>query len=123
MRKQFAPGTKVMIAIGGWGDTKGFSEAARTVEGRKNWAANVAAMVKEMGADGEFYVTFIYISLFSFCVYCYFSFYLWVLSVIMRVCWLQTELAEGSREPEGASRVYVLAGYFVLICSLLFILL
>ncbi|EDN06047.1 chitinase [Histoplasma capsulatum] len=52
VRKQFAPGTKVMIAIGGWGDTKGFSDAARTVEGRKNWAANVAAMVKEMGADG-----------------------------------------------------------------------
>ncbi|OJD11381.1 hypothetical protein AJ78_07842 [Emergomyces pasteurianus Ep9510] len=52
VRAQFAPGTKVMIAIGGWGDTKGFSEAARTEEGRKNWSANVAAMVKAMGADG-----------------------------------------------------------------------
>ncbi|OAX83982.1 hypothetical protein ACJ72_01645 [Emergomyces africanus] len=52
VRAQFAPGTKVMIAIGGWGDTKGFSEAARTEEGRKNWAVNVAAMVTAMGADG-----------------------------------------------------------------------
>ncbi|KAH3208272.1 hypothetical protein KXV77_000574, partial [Aspergillus fumigatus] len=29
-RKRFGPDTKVMIAIGGWGDTSGFSEGPRT---------------------------------------------------------------------------------------------
>lgn len=66
MRAQFAPDTKVMIAIGGWGDTKGFSEAARTEEGRKNWAGNVAEMVRAMGADGEF-IYYIYFFLRGFC--------------------------------------------------------
>ncbi|KAH7018493.1 chitinase 18-4 [Microdochium trichocladiopsis] len=51
-RAQFRDGVKVLIAIGGWGDTEGFSDAARTAEGQKRWAANVAAMVKDTGADG-----------------------------------------------------------------------
>lgn len=53
VRREFAPGTKVMVAIGGWGDTEGFSQAAKTVEGRKVFAGNVGKMVEAVGADGE----------------------------------------------------------------------
>ncbi|KAK1500695.1 glycosyl hydrolase family 18, partial [Colletotrichum tamarilloi] len=52
VRTQFMPGTKVMVAIGGWSDTKGFDTAARTPESRRKWAQNVADMVKATGADG-----------------------------------------------------------------------
>ncbi|KXJ86867.1 glycoside hydrolase superfamily [Microdochium bolleyi] len=51
-RTQFRDGVAVLIAIGGWGDTAGFSTAALTEESRKRWAANVAAMVEDTGADG-----------------------------------------------------------------------
>ena len=53
VRAKFAPGTAVMVAIGGWGDTQGFSEAARTKEGRRLFARNVGVMVDETGADGK----------------------------------------------------------------------
>ncbi|KAL6924287.1 hypothetical protein ACHAP8_002215 [Fusarium lateritium] len=43
---------KVMIAIGGWGDTQGFEEAAGTEFSRKRWARQVAAMVAATEADG-----------------------------------------------------------------------
>lgn len=52
-REQFAPGTKIMVAIGGWGDTAGFALGAATKEGRQNWARNVAAMIRDTGADGK----------------------------------------------------------------------
>lgn len=52
-RSQFLPGTKIMVAIGGWGDTAGFEEAAATVDSRERWARNVAAMVQMTGADGQ----------------------------------------------------------------------
>jgi GH18 family chitinase len=51
-RSQFAEGTKVMIAIGGWGDTEGFSEAAKSAEGKRLFARNVKAMIEFTGADG-----------------------------------------------------------------------
>ncbi|CRK38687.1 hypothetical protein BN1723_001342 [Verticillium longisporum] len=51
-RSQFLPGTKIMVAIGGWGDTAGFEEAAIDERSRKRWARNVAAMVEATGADG-----------------------------------------------------------------------
>ncbi|KAI1487379.1 glycoside hydrolase family 18 protein [Biscogniauxia mediterranea] len=51
-RAQLHPGTKVMVAIGGWGDTAGFDAAARTAESRAKFARNVAAMVHDTGADG-----------------------------------------------------------------------
>ncbi|KAH6645515.1 chitinase 18-4 [Truncatella angustata] len=51
-RAKFLPGTKVMVAIGGWGDTEGFSIAARTEQNRHRFAANVAAMIRGTGADG-----------------------------------------------------------------------
>ena len=52
VRSQFAAGTVVMIAIGGWGDTKGFSEAAATHDGRVLFARNVKSMLDHTGADG-----------------------------------------------------------------------
>ena len=51
-RSKFHQGTKIMVAIGGWGDTYGFSVAARTTSSRARFARNVAAMVEATGADG-----------------------------------------------------------------------
>lgn len=52
IRSRFANGTKVMIAIGGWGDTAGFSEGAKDEASRTLYARNVAAMLDGVGADG-----------------------------------------------------------------------
>ncbi|KAJ5220133.1 hypothetical protein N7468_009337 [Penicillium chermesinum] len=52
MRKRFSPNTKLMIAIGGWGDEAGFSAAAKDDAGRKRYAKNVAAMLDANGFDG-----------------------------------------------------------------------
>lgn len=53
VRSKFAPGTSIMVAIGGWGDTAGFSEAARTEGNRKLFSRNVKSMVDATGADGS----------------------------------------------------------------------
>jgi chitinase len=52
MRKRFGPDTKVMIAIGGWGDTAGFSDGAKDDASRKRFAKNVAAMLDANNFDG-----------------------------------------------------------------------
>jgi GH18 family chitinase len=52
VRSKFAEGTRIMIAIGGWGDT-GFSKASTTVNTRRLFAKNVKAMVDATGADGK----------------------------------------------------------------------
>lgn len=52
VRPQFAEGTIIQVAIGGWGDTDGFSTAAKTEESRKLFARNVKAMLDATGADG-----------------------------------------------------------------------
>lgn len=52
MRKRFGPDTKVMIAIGGWGDTAGFSDGAKDDTSRKRFAKNVAAMLDANNFDG-----------------------------------------------------------------------
>ncbi|KAL7944911.1 glycoside hydrolase family 18 protein [Trichoderma barbatum] len=52
VREQFKVNTKVMVAIGGWGDSKGFEEAAHDDSSRKRWARQVKAMVDLTGADG-----------------------------------------------------------------------
>ncbi|KAJ5565851.1 hypothetical protein N7535_007489 [Penicillium sp. DV-2018c] len=52
MRKRFSPDTKLMIAIGGWGDTEGFTQAAKTEASRQTYAKNVAAMLESTGFDG-----------------------------------------------------------------------
>ncbi|KAI1206966.1 glycoside hydrolase family 18 protein [Annulohypoxylon truncatum] len=51
-RSKFRPGTKMMVAIGGWGDSAGFDTAARTDENQARFARNIAAMVRDTGADG-----------------------------------------------------------------------
>ncbi|KAL1305429.1 hypothetical protein AAFC00_002313 [Neodothiora populina] len=51
-RQAFAEGTKIMIAIGGWGDTTGFEKAATNEKTRAIFAANVKAMIAATGADG-----------------------------------------------------------------------
>ena len=51
-RSQFQPGTAIMVAIGGWGDTHGFEVAARTESSRELFAENVRRMVEDTGADG-----------------------------------------------------------------------
>lgn len=54
VRSQFAKDTAILVAIGGWGDTEGFSKAAATEASRKLFAKNVKAMVDYTGADGSF---------------------------------------------------------------------
>lgn len=51
-RSQFDPQTKILVAIGGWGDSLGFEKAARNETSRIRWAAKVKAMVDATGADG-----------------------------------------------------------------------
>lgn len=51
-RQKFNANTKIMVAIGGWGDSAGFEEAARDDSSRKRWANQVKAMVDLTGADG-----------------------------------------------------------------------
>ncbi|BAE63426.1 hypothetical protein AFCA_010084 [Aspergillus flavus] len=52
MRKRFSSDTKLLVAIGGWGDTSGFSEGAKDEASRARYAKNVKAMVDEHGLDG-----------------------------------------------------------------------
>lgn len=52
VRQQFNPDTKIMVAIGGWGDSQGFEEAARDDASRKRWVGQVKAIVDLTGADG-----------------------------------------------------------------------
>ncbi|KAH8699247.1 glycoside hydrolase superfamily [Talaromyces proteolyticus] len=52
VRAKFPETTAVMIAIGGWGDTDGFSVAAASEKSRKLFALNVKAMLQRTGADG-----------------------------------------------------------------------
>ncbi|KAF1850922.1 glycoside hydrolase family 18 protein [Cucurbitaria berberidis CBS 394.84] len=52
VRPKFAVGTAIQVAIGGWGDTDGFSRAAKTNESRELFARNVKAMLDVTGAEG-----------------------------------------------------------------------
>lgn len=52
MRKRFGPDTKVMLAIGGWGDTSGFSAGVKDNTSRALFAKNVAAVLDANGFDG-----------------------------------------------------------------------
>lgn len=51
VRALFDDDVKVCMAIGGWADTAGFSEGAKTEKSRKKYAKNVAATVKRLGYD------------------------------------------------------------------------
>lgn len=52
LRSRFEKDTKIMIAIGGWGDTVGFGVAAATEESRKLFAANIADLLVKFDFDG-----------------------------------------------------------------------
>ncbi|KID77637.1 uncharacterized protein G6M90_00g095270 [Metarhizium brunneum] len=52
VREKFHHETKVMVAIGGWGDSKGFEEANKDAKSRKRWCENVKKMIDLTGADG-----------------------------------------------------------------------
>lgn len=51
-RARFPSTTKIMVAIGGWGDNAGFSTAAVSETSRSTYAQNVAAMLQSTGLDG-----------------------------------------------------------------------
>ncbi|KAH0594909.1 hypothetical protein MHUMG1_07206 [Metarhizium humberi] len=51
VRALFDKGTKVCMAIGGWGDTSGFSIGAATETTRKTYAKNVATALTTLGYD------------------------------------------------------------------------
>ncbi|KAE8383940.1 glycoside hydrolase superfamily, partial [Aspergillus alliaceus] len=51
-RNRFGKDAKVTVAIGGWGDTSGFSEGAKDEASRTRYAKNVRAFVDEFGLDG-----------------------------------------------------------------------
>jgi GH18 family chitinase len=53
VREKFPADTAVMVAIGGWGNTDGFSVAAASDESRKLFASNIQKMVNQTGADGD----------------------------------------------------------------------
>lgn len=52
VRLRFGPQTKIMVAIGGWGDSHGFEKAAETRESREAWTKQVKTMVDRTGCDG-----------------------------------------------------------------------
>ncbi|KAJ6444743.1 chitinase 18-11 [Purpureocillium lavendulum] len=51
VRALFDQGTKVCMAIGGWGDTSGFSTGCATEQTRKTYAKNVADALNNLGYD------------------------------------------------------------------------
>lgn len=51
VRALFNNGTKVCMAIGGWGDTDGFGLGAATNESRHKYAINVAETAVKLGYD------------------------------------------------------------------------
>lgn len=52
LRERFEPDTKVMFAIGGWGDTEGFGKGSKDEKTREQYAKNVAKVVEDGGFDG-----------------------------------------------------------------------
>ena len=51
IRALFSPSTKVGLAIGGWGDTAGFSAGAVSNDSRKLFAKNVNTLLDQQGYD------------------------------------------------------------------------
>ncbi|KAL1954185.1 hypothetical protein VTO42DRAFT_1541 [Malbranchea cinnamomea] len=52
IRSMFSPDAKLLIAIGGWGDTQGLSLGATNKTTQELYARNVAEMLKTHGFDG-----------------------------------------------------------------------
>jgi len=53
VRSKFAANTQVMVAIGGWADTAGFSVGAATQQSGWLFAQNIKEMLARTGADGK----------------------------------------------------------------------
>ncbi|KAI0397085.1 glycoside hydrolase family 18 protein [Xylariaceae sp. FL0594] len=51
LRGWFDPGTKMCLAVGGWGLSTGFNTGQKTPESRALYAQNVAATLKALGYD------------------------------------------------------------------------
>lgn len=51
VRALFDEGTKVCLAVGGWGDTTGFGVAAASDASRKTYAQNIATALDALGYD------------------------------------------------------------------------
>jgi chitinase len=51
IRSEF-PNAKVMIAVGGWGDDIGFLQVSQTETSITQFAADIATMLTNTGADG-----------------------------------------------------------------------
>jgi chitinase len=51
IRSEF-PNAKVMIAVGGWGDDIGFFQVSKTEASTTQFAADIATMLTNTGADG-----------------------------------------------------------------------
>lgn len=58
VRSKFPPNTVVQVAIGGWGNTDGFSEGAKTEQSRQLFARNIKSMLEATGADGSYKASF-----------------------------------------------------------------
>ncbi|KKF93108.1 Chitinase 1 [Ceratocystis platani] len=52
VRQMFDENVKISMSIGGWGDTVGFREGARSPEARALYAKNIADTVTRLGYDG-----------------------------------------------------------------------
>ncbi|KAI9681845.1 MAG: hypothetical protein M1829_000590 [Trizodia sp. TS-e1964] len=52
IKGRYGPDVNVIVSIGGWGDTSGFTSGASTDSSRKLFAKNVKAMLDHTGADG-----------------------------------------------------------------------
>jgi chitinase len=50
--RKFVPKAKLLVAIGGWGDTAGFSAGAKDRASQQLYAENVAKMVETHSFDG-----------------------------------------------------------------------
>ena len=46
------PGLRLLLSVGGWDRSEGFSDAAATPEGRKDLARSAVALMAEQGLDG-----------------------------------------------------------------------
>lgn len=51
VRNLFDSGTKLCLAVGGWGLSAGFDVAAKTSETRQAYAKNVADTIQRLGYD------------------------------------------------------------------------
>lgn len=51
LRSEF-PGAKMMIVVGGWGDDVGYAQVSRDDASIQMFAADIATMLTNTGADG-----------------------------------------------------------------------